>query len=162
MVSTMKIWQVLLPTVPAIILPRASAQCPVCADGFDAAFADFEIPDSGGLTCAGLDATAAVVASDSEECMAFTLAQGFCCPKCFMCGSAEDDAAMKNPTDVIVGTPLTCLAMAHIYHMLSYPSASQCPADPSNLDTTWYPTEIKVADGFDLSKWIVFIGILAT
>lgn len=155
----MKTWQIILPTaLLAIAFPRTEAQCSVCTDGFDAAYADFEIPQSGGLTCAALEAAAAVTPSDSEDCMAFTVAQGFCCPKCYMCGSAEDDAAMESPMGVIlsprVGLPLSCLLMSHIYHMLSYPSASQCPANPSDLDTSWYPGEAKVAYGFDLSKWV--------
>lgn len=130
--------------------------CPVCVDGFDAAYANFEIPASGGMMCSDLEAASAITPFDSEDCMSLMGAQGFCCPKCFMCGSAGADAVMASPNE-IMGTsqPLTCLEMAHIYHMLSYPSASNCPADPADLDTSWHPTIPGVAIGFNLSKCLL-------
>ncbi|KAL7460814.1 hypothetical protein ACHAXS_001255 [Conticribra weissflogii] len=128
----------------------SNAQCSICADGFDPSLANFEIPNSGGMTCGAVETGSALVPPDSAECEQMMGIQGFCCPKCYMCGSAEDDAKMSNPLAIILpDRPMSCIGMAHLYHMLSYPSA-ECPADPADLDTSMFPGVPGVAVGFEL------------
>ena len=90
----------------------------------------------------------------SAECDEFMGVQGYCCPKCFMCGSYEADAAMTNPSAVVQPeTGLTCLAMGHLYGFLSYASSSAgvaCPTDITTLNTSHIAGSPGVATGFEL------------
>jgi len=140
--------------------------CSICAGGFDASLSDFAMPAAtgpiAGTTCAQIEAIIGNFQVGSDECNGFSLVQGFCCPKCFMCGTPENDLAMTKPDSVVQPeTGLTCKEMAYTYGFLSYSSSNAsngCPEDIETLDTTHIPGAPKDGPGL-VSPGIELRGI---
>lgn len=130
----------------------ADDNCSICPDGFDANLADFPIPAQpgfegvAGMTCSQIEGM-----DYSQICPAISLIQGFCCPKCFLCGDFENDMKMANADTVLSpNTGLTCGLMRHLYYFLSYGASNSCPANPSDLQTDHIPGGALVAPGLDI------------
>lgn len=111
--------------------------CRLCEDnGFDLLYQEYAIPNSDGMTCSDLQTLSAAEPFDSPSCFQYKEMQGYCCPKCFLCGEYEDndDGMMYPDNKGIVTTSdnieevevVSCREMMHRYHMLSYFTES-CP-----------------------------------
>jgi len=117
---------------------------PKSPDGFDSSLSGFKIPESGGLSCTQLEAVSTITYSTAAECVKLSLLQGYCCPKCFLCGSREADLGMVNPSSIIEPeTAMTCRGMAHFYNFLSYSVGGNCPSDVAYLDTSGFGVRIR-------------------
>jgi len=131
--------------------------CSICADGFDSNLSDFQMPPLPGLdgiagmSCSQIEGLVGNFQSDSNECFGFSLVQGFCCPKCFLCDTFENDMNMTNADSILSPDQgLTCGLMKHFYYFLSHDAPNSCPANPSDLDTDHIPGGLKVAPGLDI------------
>lgn len=131
--------------------------CSICADGFDSNLSEFQMPPlpglegMAGMSCSQIEGVVGNYQADSTECFGFSLVQGFCCPKCFLCGDFENDMAMANANTILIPNQgMTCGEMKHVYNFLSYAASNSCPANPSDLNTDHIPGGILVAPGLDI------------
>eukprot|EP00956_Cyclotella_meneghiniana_P006612 scaffold8745_cov32-Cyclotella_meneghiniana.AAC.2 len=139
-------------TVPSqnAVANNEEMMCQLCiTEGFNPTYLNYTIPNTNGMTCNTLQSISSTTPYDSSSCFDYKEIQGYCCPKCYLCG--DDDAEMMMyPNNKLIASSsqstdkekevMTCQEMIHQYHMLSYYTEGSCPSNPLELETDWHTT----------------------
>eukprot|EP00956_Cyclotella_meneghiniana_P031677 scaffold83858_cov54-Cyclotella_meneghiniana.AAC.1 len=145
-------------TVPSqnAVANNEEMMCQLCiTEGFNPTYLNYTIPNTNGMTCDTLQTISSSTPFDSSSCFDYKEIQGYCCPKCYLCGgNTSDEDMMMYPTNKLIVSStqstdnlnkekevMTCQEMSHQYHMLSYYTETEaCPENPLELETDWHTT----------------------